>query len=100
MSGAKVKKETENSSSHACGYLVMNHEGTIEMRGEENVNLLRELQAIKKGASSLFHPAYASADFAFSTSAENATLSNTAMSARILRSISMAAFFRPLMKRL
>ncbi len=37
--------------------------------------------------------AYARAAFAFSTRAVNATLSNTAMSARILRSISTEAFF-------
>jgi len=38
--------------------------------------------------------------WAFSTKNVNAALSYTAMSARILRSISIEAFLRPLMKRL
>lgn len=99
MSGAKVKKKRKIAAFMLAVTLLL-IKGAIEMRSGENVNLLLELQAIKKGASSLFQLTYARADFAFSTSAENVTLSNTAMSARILRSISMAAFFRPLMKRL
>ena len=97
-SGAKVKKEAENSSIHACVTLCGKNRRTFIEKGYGSiVNLLTEQQIKEREPGSLFSLAYARAAFAFSTRAVNATLSNTAMSARILRSISTEAFFRPLM---
>ena len=60
--------------------------------------------AVKESRSSPFNIKLDSnnycAAFAFSTSTAKVALSNTAISARILRSISIDAFLRPLMKRL
>lgn len=60
---------------------------------------------IKKGTRRFLFPKrlthyLVNASFAFSTNVANTTLSKTAMSAKILRSISIDAFFKPLMKRL